>query len=81
MSKSGFLICNRTRNLKTDFNAEISVLSFPFLFFFFLGGGGKSELKKDLKNSGLARARIISKKTTIHENSFANPFSDFPIER
>ena len=35
-----------------------------------------------LKNSGLARARILSKKkTTVHKNSFANPFSDFPIER
>ena len=35
------------------------------------------------KNSGLERARIISKrKTTVHENSFANPFSDsVPISR
>ena len=38
--------------------------------------------KTVLKNSGLARARIISKKkTAVHENSFSNPFSDFPIER
>ena len=38
--------------------------------------------KTFLKNSGLARARIISKKkTAVHDNSFANPFSDFPIER
>ena len=53
----------------------------PFLFFFFVGVGGKYELTKDLKNSGLARARLISKKkTTVHEDTFANPFSDFPIE-
>ena len=42
----------------------------------------KTIWKTVLKNSGLARARIISKKkTTVHENSFSNPFSDFPIER
>ena len=78
--KSGFPICNRTRNPKTDFNAEISVYGFSFLSFDW-------EIRKRigktvLKNSGLARARILSKKkTTVHENSFANPFSDFPIER
>ena len=38
--------------------------------------------KTVLENSGLARARIISKKKTpVHENSFANPFSHFTIER
>ena len=58
-----------------DFNAEISVFGFSFLSF-------EKDLKTVLKNSGLARARILSKKkTTVHENSFANPFSDFPIER
>ena len=32
--------------------------------------------------SGLVHARIISKKkTAVHENSFLNPFLDFPIER
>ena len=31
--KSGFRICNRTRNPKTDFNAEISVFEFSFLPF------------------------------------------------
>ena len=31
--KSGFRICNRTRNPKTDFNAEISVFGFSFLPF------------------------------------------------
>ena len=29
-----FRICNRTRNLKTDFKAKISVLGFPFFPFF-----------------------------------------------
>ena len=34
------------------------------------------------ENSGLARARIINKKNTaVHENSLANPFSDFAVER
>ena len=67
--KSGFRICNRTRNSKTDFIADISVF---WIFTVLLRN----------PNSGLVRARIISKnKTAVHENSFANPFSDFPIER
>ena len=38
--------------------------------------------KQFLTNSRLTHARIISKKkTSVHENSFANPFLDFPIER
>ena len=39
--------------------------------------------KTVLKNSGLVRACIISskKKTAVYENSFANPLSDFPMER
>ena len=38
--------------------------------------------KQFLTHSRLAHARIISKKkTSVHENSFANPFLDFPIER
>ena len=32
-SKSGFRISNQTRNPKTDFNAEISVVGFSFLPF------------------------------------------------
>ena len=78
--KSGFRICNRTQNPKTDFNAEISVFGFSFLPFDW-------EIRKRiwkivLKNSGLARARLSrEKKTAVHENSFANPFTDFPIER
>ena len=43
----------------------------------------KSIWKTVLKNSGLVRACIISskKKTAVYENSFADPLSDFPIER
>ena len=79
-SKSGFRISNRTRNPKTDFNAKISVFGFSFLPFDW--EIRKRIWKTVLKNSGLARARIISKKkAAVHENSFANPFSDFPIER
>ena len=38
--------------------------------------------KTVLKNSGLGCVRIISKKkTTVHENSFANLFPDVPIKR
>ena len=76
---------------ETDLNAEISVLRFHFfrVFFFFFGGGGARGRKSDkgidkqfLTNSRLAHARIISKKkTSVHENSFVNPFLDFPIER
>ena len=42
-----------------DFNAEISVFGFSFLSF-------EKDLKTVLKNSGLARARILSKKKTTH---------------
>ena len=71
---------------ETDLNADISVLRFHFFWvLFFLGGGRKSDKgidKQFLTNSCLARARITSKqKTSVHENSFANPFLDFPIER
>ena len=76
--KSGFRIYNRTRNSKTDFNAEISVFGFSFLPFDW--EIRKRIWKTVLKNSGLARARIISKKkTAVHENSFANPFLEFSI--
>ena len=79
--------CDRLRNLdldfenpKTDFNAEISVFGFSFLRFDW--EIRKRIWKTVLKNSSLARTRILSKKkTTVHENSFENPFSDFPIER
>ena len=68
---------------ETDLNAEISVLRFNF--FWGGGGGRKSDKgidKQFLTNSRLAHARIISKKkTSVHENGFANPFLDFPIER
>ena len=38
IGKSGFRICNRTRNPKTDLNTEISVFGFPFY-----RSNGKSE--------------------------------------
>ena len=38
IGKSGFRICNRTRNPKTDLNTEISVFGFPFYL-----SNGKSE--------------------------------------
>ena len=58
---------------------EISVFGFSFLPFDW--EIRKRVWKTVLKNSGLERARILSKKkTTVHENSFAKPFSDFPIE-
>lgn len=38
--------------------------------------------EKLLQNSGRAPTRIISRnETTVLENSFADPFSDFPIKR
>ena len=38
------------------------------------------EIQKRIKNNGLTRVHIINKKnTTLQENSFANPFLDFPI--
>ena len=38
--------------------------------------------EKRSKNNSLSPAHIIrKKKTAVHENNFANPFSDFPIER
>ena len=78
--KSRFRICSRTRNLKTDFNAE--TFGFGFSFLPFDWEIRKRIWKPVLRNSGLACAHIISKrKTAVHENNFANPFSDFPIER
>ena len=77
IGKSGFRISNPTRNPKTDFNAEISFFGFSFLPFDW--EIRKRIWKTVLKNSGLARARIISKKkTSVHENSFSK--TDFNAE-
>ena len=90
INKTGFRISDLQSITKseTDLIAEISVLRFHFFRgFFFLGGGvgrksDKGIDKQFLTNSRLTHARIISKKkTSVHENSFANPFLDFPIER
>ena len=90
INKTGFRISDLQSIAKseTDLIADISVLRFHF-FRFFLGGGGRVGRKSDkgidkqfLTNSRLTHARIISKKkTSVHANSFANPFLDFPIER
>ena len=61
--KSGFRICNRTRNPKKDFNAEKSVFGFPF--YRSIGKSEKGLKLTVLKNSGLARARIISEKRPL----------------
>ena len=59
------------QNPKTDFNA-----CFPFFFEI-----QKKDLKAVLKSSSLACAHIIIKqKTTVQDNSFANPCSDFPMK-
>ena len=90
INKTGFRISDlqSIAKSKTDLIAEISVLRFHFFRFLFFAGGGvgrKSDKgidKQFLTNSRLTHARIISKKkTSVHENSFANPFLDFPIER
>ena len=89
INKSGFRISDLQSIAKseTDLIAEISVLRFHFFRSLFLGGGvgrksDKGIDKKFLTNSRLTHARIISKKkTSVHENSFANPFLDFPIDR
>ena len=68
------------RNLKTDFKAEISVFGFSFLPFDW--EIRKRIWKTVLKNSSLARARIIrKKKTAVHEKSgfrFWKSKSGFP---
>ena len=89
INKTGFRISDLQSIAKseTDLIAEISVLRFHFFRGFFFGGGvgrksDKGIDKQFLTNSRLTHARIISKKkTSVHENSFANPFLDFPIER
>ena len=89
--------CIRLGNLDLDLKIRISGLQSnaksengfqrwdicSWIFIFTVGlGNPKKDLKTVLKNSGLARARLLSKKkNTVHENSFANPFSDFAIER
>ena len=83
--------CVRLGNLDLDFiirisylqsNAKsekgISTLRFPF--YCKIGKFDKVFSKIVLKDSGLARACMISKKkTAVHENSFANPFFGFQM--
>ena len=83
--------CVRLGNLDLDFiirisylqsNAKsekgISTLRFPF--YCKIGKFDKVFSKIVLKDSGLARACMISKKkTAVHENRFANPFFGFQM--
>ena len=66
-----------------DFNTEIMLRYLFWIFFLPFDWEIRKRIWKTvLKNSGLARSCIISKKkTAVHENSFANPFSDFQIQR
>ena len=82
--------CVRLENLDLDFKIRISDLQsnakfengfqrwdicfWTFIFTVRLGNP-KKDLKTVLKNCGLARGRILSKKKATV------PFSDFPIER
>ena len=69
-----------TQGASTSFPGSLSC-SIGYLFLDFLSTVRLRNPKKDLKN-GIAHARIISKKkTAVHENSFVNPFPDFPIEQ
>ena len=55
------------------------MLRYLFLDFHFYHSIGKSEKGIEKLFLGLACARIINKNnTTVHENSFANPFPRFP---
>ena len=68
--------------IEREIRKRISMLIYLFLDSDFYCSIGKSAKGFEKLNSGLVRARITSKnKTAVHENSFANPFSDFPIER
>ena len=86
IGKSGFRFSNPDFGfaIECEIRKQILTLRYLFLVFFLLPFDWeirKRIWKSVLKNSGLACARILSKKkTTVHENSFANPFSDFPIE-
>ena len=76
--KSGFRICNKTPNPKTDFNAEKSVFGFPI--YCSIGKSEKGfETDCPYEQWSCTRAHNQQKKTAVHENSFANP--GFPIER
>ena len=72
----------RISDLQSTAKSENGFQRLRCLFLDFLWEIRKRIWKTVLKNSGLARARIISKKkTAVHKNNFANPFFDFPIER
>ena len=88
-----FGFCNRTRNPKTDFTSEKSVLRVDFnweiqiriswiSFLPFDWEIRKKICKTVLVNSALLFANYACAcKTAVLKNSFSNPFADFPDER
>ena len=84
-----FWFWNRTRNPKTDFISEKSVLRvkgwirISWISFLPLDWEIRKRICKTiLVNSGLLFANYACTcKTTVLQDSLSNPFSDFPIER
>ena len=63
IGKSGYQICNKTRNPKTDIIAEKSVFGFTF-FLFFIG----SEIQR--QRSRTRTHNESEEKITVHKSSF-----------
>ena len=90
IGKSGFRICNRTRNAKTDFTSEKSVLRVDFNWEIQLRISWISflpfdwEIRKRIRktvlvNCGLRFASYACAcKTAVPKDSFSNPFFGFP---
>ena len=81
--KSGFRFKIQISDLQSNGKSENGFqrwdICFWFSFLLFDWEIRRRIWKTVVKNSGLARPRILSKKkTTVHENSFANPFFGFP---
>ena len=55
------------------------MLSLDFPSFRFFGGKSEKEFEKLFSRTAVSHvhACLAEKKTTVHDNSFANPFSDF----
>ena len=70
----------RISYLQSNVKSEKGIPTLRFPFYCKIGKFDKVFSKIVLKDSGLARACIISKKkTAVHENSFANPFFGFQM--
>ena len=74
--KSGFRICNRTRNPKTDFNAEISVLDFHF--YRSIGKSEKGFEKLSLRTAVLHALAYQQKEDHCSREQFCKSFFGFP---